>query len=180
MAREIEIKVRLQDKSATLAALAGLGVDLSEPKKQHDVVYAWPGVKDNAPGSVWLRIRTENDKIHTFTLKKQHIGSLDSIEHETNVEDPKELGSIITEMGYELYSDLTKIRQKGKHGDIEVCVDEVPGLGSFIEAELIMEHDSDHDEVVKQLWDFMEELGLDKKDEEHKGYDEMERAQRGL
>lgn len=180
MAREIEIKCRLRDKTATLSALENLGIKLSEPNKQHDVVYAWPGVKDNAPGSVWLRIRTENDKKHIFTLKKQHIGSLDSIEHETEVKDAGELEAIIKEMGYELYSDLTKIRQKSKFEDIEICVDEVPGLGFFIEAELIMKNDSDHDEAVTRLWQFFDSLGLDRADEEHEGYDVLERAKRGL
>lgn len=180
MAREIEIKCRLRDKAATLQAIEKLSVRLSEPKKQHDVVYAWPGVKDNAPGSIWLRIRTENDTKTIFTLKKQNIGSLDSIEHETEVADVKELGLIIQNLGYELYSDLTKIRQKGRYGNIEICVDEVPGLGSFIEAEMLMDEDADHDVVVAELWSFFEKIGLDRKDEEHEGYDVLERRLRGL
>ena len=41
--REIEIKVRLQDKEGLLAALAGKGVALGEPVHQRDQVFGLPG-----------------------------------------------------------------------------------------------------------------------------------------
>ena len=63
---------------------------LSAPIKQHDVVYGQLGVADNAPGSIWLRIRTENDAKTIFTLKQQYDGGLDSIEHETEVSNADE------------------------------------------------------------------------------------------
>jgi adenylate cyclase class 2 len=115
-----------------------------------------------------------------FTLKRSVVGHLDSIEHETIVQDAKELEAIIKLMGYELYSDLTKIRQKAKHGEFEICLDEVPNLGTFIEVEKIMHHDADHDMVVDELWDFLQKLGVSKYDEQHEGYDVLERRQRGL
>lgn len=108
------------------------------------------------------------------------MGHLDSIEHEVVVDDAVELENIIKEMGYRLYSDLTKIRRKAKVGDIEVCVDEVPKLGNFIEAEIMMNHDSDHDTAVENLWDLFTKLGISKKEEVHKGYDVLERESRGL
>ncbi|MDQ3093950.1 MAG: class IV adenylate cyclase [bacterium] len=178
--REIEIKARVADKEALFIRLNELGFELSKPVKQHDVVFGWPGAMDSVVGSVWLRIRTENDTKSIFTLKKSIVGHLDSIEHETVVEDVDELEKIIIEMGYELYSDLTKIRQKAKQGNIEICLDELEGLGSFIEAEKIMERDSDHDEVVAELWELFEKLGLSNEDEVHEGYDVLERRKRGL
>lgn len=178
--REIEIKCKVDNPELIAESLAKQGLNLDEPIKQHDVVYAWPGVADNAPDSVWLRIRIENDTKVLFNLKKQHTGGLDSIEHETEVSDAIELEEIIKNMGYELYSDLTKVRRKAKHGDIEVCFDEVAGLGTFVEAEKIAHVDSDHDEVVAELWALFERLGLDKKDEVHEGYDVLERAARGV
>ncbi|MDQ2973016.1 MAG: class IV adenylate cyclase [bacterium] len=178
--REIEIKVKVADKVTLVNRLNEVGFNLSEPIKQHDIVYGWPGAVDSASGSVWLRIRTENDSKSIFTLKKSVIVHLDSIEHETVVEDASELEKIIIEMGYELYSDLTKIRQKAKQGNIEICLDELEGLGSFIEAEKIMELDSDHDEVVAELWELFKKLGLSTDDEVHEGYDVLERRSRGL
>jgi len=171
--REIEIKVRIHDPTATLAALEKAGVRLSEPKKQHDVVYARPGAKDNDPGENWLRVRTENDQLVTFTLKRSVTGELDSIEHEVIVDNADEITAIIKYLGYELFSDLTKVRRKAKQGDVEICFDEVPGLGTYMEAEKLCAEDVDGLAVEAELWDFFASLGLDvdRDDQETSGYD---------
>ncbi len=178
--REIEVKARVVDEAAFEKCLVGAGIELSEPKKQHDRVYSEPGASDNAFGANWLRIRTENDTLHKFTLKSSVQGHLDSIEHETKVDDPKELENIILAMHFVPYSDLTKIRRKAKKGEIEICYDVVPGLGTFIEAEKMMTHDADHDAVVAELWDLLTKLGVSRDQEVHEGYDVLERKQRGL
>ena len=173
--REIEIKARVGHKDQVLAALDKLGIRLGKPKKQHDVVYSRPGAMDNDPGENWLRVRTEDDHHVTFTLKRSVTGELDSIEHETVVDSAAEITSIIGYLGYELFSDLTKVRQKAQNGDIEICFDEVPGLGTFIEAEKLCPEDADYDAVSKELWELFTRLGLDKADEETSGYDVLMR-----
>lgn len=178
--REIEIKCRLSDKEAVKSKLKEVGVLLGEPLRQHDVVYGMPGAMDGSQGANWLRIRTENDEEVYFTLKRSVVGHLDSIEHETKVANPSELEAIIKELGFQLYSDLTKIRRKGKLGDIEICFDEVPGVGDFLEAEKIMKKDADHDRVVDELWSVFFNLGLSRDDEVYEGYDVLERRLRGL
>lgn len=178
--REIEVKARVKDLSKLEKVLDGQGITLSKKLTQHDVVYGEPGNKDNEFGANWLRIRTENKKTVYFTLKRSVVGHLDSIEHETIVDNANELEEIIKLLGYELYSDITKIRRKAKIGDIEICVDSVPSLGDFIEAEIMMDHQSDHDKVVEKLWQLLSSLGIDKRDEVHEGYDVLERKQRGL
>lgn len=175
--REIEIKVRVHDKAQALAALDKLGIKLSEPKKQHDVVYSRPGAIDNDPGENWLRVRTENDSKVIFTLKRSVTGELDSIEHEVVVDSGAEITAIIGYLGYELFSDLTKIRQKAKCGDIEICFDEVPGLGTFMEAEKLCAEDVDNTMVEAELWDLFGKLGLTKADQETSGYDVLMRRQ---
>lgn len=170
--REIEIKARVGDKAALLTKLAAQGVVLSAPKKQHDVVFCQPGQKDYDPGSIWLRIRTEDDKKVTFTLKKDTGRKLDSIEHEVVVDDAKELENMLRELGNEVFSDLTKTRQKGKWDEVEICVDEVEGLGTYIEAEkLVADHNADYDEVAAELWALLAKLGIQKSDHEPNGYD---------
>ena len=169
--REIEIKARVDDQQGLLEALTAKGIELSDPIKQHDVVYGIPGTEDNAPDSVWLRIRTEDDTKTIFTLKKQHEGGLDSIEHETEVSDPRELESIIQVLGFELYSDLTKHRQKAAYKDIEICVDLVDDLGAFIEAEKLTSVEANGAQVVEDLWAILEDLGVHRSNEVFDGYD---------
>lgn len=177
--REIEIKVRISDKAATLATLVAHGVTMSEPLKQHDVVYSRPGAIDNDPNECWLRIRTENDTVHTFTLKRSVTSQQDSIEHEVVFDNPSEMRGIIAQLGYELFSDLTKIRQKGKQGDYEWCVDEVPELGTFVEVEKLCEESADINAVREELWALLETLGISREDEETDGYDVLMRQKFG-
>ncbi len=169
--REIEIKAKVSDKQSLLTALQNAGVILSAPIKQHDVVYGQKGIADNAPGSIWLRIRTENDTKKIFTLKQQHTGGLDSIEHETAITDEKELETIINILGFGLHSDLTKYRQKAMYNGIELCVDEVTELGVFIEAEKLTDLEADGASVVEELWVVLESLGVNRADEVFEGYD---------
>jgi len=169
--REIEIKAKVSNQQALLNTIAQAGIQLSAPIKQHDVVYGQKGVADNAPGSIWLRIRTENDTRTIFTLKQQYDGGLDSIEHETEVSNPTELHAIIVTLGFTLYSDITKSRRKAKYNGIEICVDTVEGLGSFIEAERITEEHANGDLVAKELWTELEKFGVNRSDEVFDGYD---------
>lgn len=174
--REIEIKVRLNDKSAVISRLTEKAIALSRPVTQHDVVYGEPGVPGDADnGAAWLRVRTETVQGSAprvlFTLKRSVSGQMDSIEHETEVGSGETITAIVEDLGFVLFSDLTKTRQKGHFGDIEICLDDVPPLGSFLEAEKMSAVDADHDAVVAELWQLLEELGISKGQEVTDGYD---------
>jgi adenylate cyclase, class 2 len=170
--REIEIKARVKNKQALLEKIKQLGIELSEPKTHHDVVFCQPGQQDYQKGSIWLRIRTENGTKVIWTLKGDTGRKLDSIEHEVEVDDGEELEKMLKLMGNELYSDLTKTRQKAKYGDIEICLDDVQSLGTYIEAEKLFEdHDADYDTAAEELWQLLERLGIARTDQETLGYD---------
>jgi len=169
--REIEIKAKIGDKKAVLAKLKDLGVKMTAPKTQHDVVFCKPGQQDYDPGSIWLRIRTEGDGKVIWTMKVDTGRKLDSIEHEVVVSDGAMLEKMLRQLGNIVYSDLTKTRQKGKLGDIEVCVDTVDGLGTYIEAEKMCADDADYQTVATELWDFLGKLGVTQKDAVILGYD---------
>lgn len=174
--REIEIKVRLKDINQALKALVNASVTLSEPKEQHDVVYCLPKDAGTSgdPSVNWLRIRTENQTKVYFTLKRSVAGSLDSIEHETVVEDGEELTSILQYMEYTVYSDLTKTRRTGHAtADIEICVDDVAPLGSFIELEKLCTEDADGHAVEAELLAHLDSLGIEYTERVTKGYDEL-------
>jgi adenylate cyclase class 2 len=179
--REIEIKAKLLGTIEDFTEkLKTMDIVLGSRLVQHDVVYGQPGAADNVLGANWLRIRTENDTKIYFTLKKSVVGHLDSIEHEVIVDNADELESIIKELGYELHSDLTKVRRKAKVAELEICVDDVEGLGRFVEVEKLCLPDADNKEVVDELWDFLSSLGVSKNEEVHEGYDVLERQKRGI
>lgn len=173
--REIEVKVKLQNLDDALAKLKAASVELGPVKEQHDVVYCLPEDlhKENDPQVNWLRIRTQNSNTVFFTLKRSVEGSLDSIEHETTVDNGEELDTMLRYMGYVVFSDLVKIRRTGHYGDIEVCVDEVPPLGSFIELEKLCEESVDGKQVEKELLGVFDRLGIAYDEQMTRGYDEL-------
>lgn len=183
--REIEIKARVADKVQLIKLLEEKGIELSQPVTQRDQVFGLSGVNsgDDSSGAPWLRIRTEtkDGKItQIFTLKKSITNQMDSIEHETDIHDPLELAAIIGHLGFEPYSDLTKIRQKAKVGDIEICLDSVGELGDFIEAEKLTEDDADYDKVASELWQVLGGFGIEKSQHVTDGYDILMRKYQGL
>lgn len=183
--REIEIKARVADKAQLIKRLEEKGIKLSQPVTQRDQVFGLSGVNggDDTNSAPWLRIRTETKDgkiIQIFTLKKSITNQMDSIEHETEIYDPVELAAIISHLGFEPYSDLTKTRQKAKHGEIEICVDAIDGLGDFIEAEKLTDDDADYDAVAAQLWELLEGFEVQKMQHVTDGYDVLMRKHLGL
>ncbi|MNR35913.1 CYTH domain protein [compost metagenome] len=56
-------------------------------------------------------------------------------------------------------------------GDIEICIDSVDGLGSFVEVEKLTDETADYDAVVAELWQVLKRLGVQSDDEVTDGYD---------
>lgn len=175
--REIEIKAKVPSIAAVMRKLEDDRQSISDPVTQRDQVFGLRGeAGDGDNHAPWLRIRTEtkNDSTkYLFTLKKSVTNQLDSIEHETQVEDAVELEQIILYSGFEPYSDLTKTRRKATIGDIEICIDQVDKLGDFVEAEKLTDDDADYEAVVAELWGLLEDYGVSRANEVTDGYDVM-------
>lgn len=168
--RELEIKAQVHNKQALLKKLSELPVTMDEQFRQQDIVYAQIDRDPDHSKNSWLRIRNENGK-HIFTLKRAVTNELDNIEHETEVSNPEELEKIIILLGFQEHSAIDKTRQKAVHKDVEICIDEVTGLGTFVEAEAMVEDTANYEKTYDELWRLFKELGIDKSDEVNKGYD---------
>lgn len=181
--REIEIKARVESTAKIIARLEGDGVKVSEPVRQRDEVFGLLGVSGDSDNSEpWLRIRTETKAGTTryiYTLKKSITNQLDSIEHETVIDDADELRQIILHSGFTPYSDVTKTRRKAKLGDVEICIDVVDELGEFVEAEKLTTEDVDYEQVAGELRQLLQSLGVSKDSEVTDGYDVMMKRLRG-
>lgn len=175
--REIEIKARVGSTAKFIARLEAEGIPVSEPAQQRDEVFGLIGVAGESDNSEpWLRIRTETKAGVTkyiYTLKKSVTNQLDSIEHETEVENADELRQIILHSGFTPYSDVTKTRRKAKINDVEICIDIVDGLGEFVEAEKLTSEDADYEQVAGELRELLKSLGISEGSEVTDGYDVM-------
>jgi adenylate cyclase, class 2 len=170
--KEVEVKAKINDFEAIKNKLSSLGCEFSEPVIQDDNIYLKNGIRmeDTRKGLIAMRIRNSNGK-HIFNMKVQLENSLDNIEHETEIIDPKELHEMLTLLGYYVASHVNKTRIKCKYKDMKICLDDVKVLGRFIEVEKMAQEEEDSIKVQKELFEFLMSLGIKKEDQIIYGYD---------
>lgn len=182
---EIEIKAKLRDKAAVMQKLTALGCEFSEPKTQDDMV--WVKNMGDLPtflgNDVFLRIRVEGGGKTILTAKKpKNIageGNLVKREHEVVVDSAEEARVILEMLGLKEAVRTIKTRQKALHAGYDICIDEVEGLGSFIEVEKIAD-EKDADKILEEMMEFLAPLGVSVEDKVTKGYDILMIEKNGL
>lgn len=174
--REVEVKARVSNPSLVLAKLGDLNVKFGPPIAQHDRVFSPASAKEEfgTPqiGVNFLRVRRQGDE-SLLTLKRSETNELDSFELETTVSDPDQAEKMLEALGYVLVSEIKKVRRKSQLKDVEICLDEVELLGTFIELEKLLENDGDVSGVQDELFNFLKGLGIDDSDRIEQGYDTL-------
>jgi adenylate cyclase, class 2 len=172
--REIEIKLKIKNLQAIAQRLREKGCELSESISQHDVIYTLkdkpPRIEYTMEGDISVRVRRVGEKAE-LNLKEQRSNEMDNLEYETGIKDPEAMHLILLKLGYIPEVEVKKIRRKGKLGEYEICLDEVEGLGAFIELEKLSDENVNPDEIREELFHELEALGLSREDEEVMGYD---------
>lgn len=174
MRKEIEVKARIQDLDIIKQKLVALGCVFTEPVTQHDTIFVdsnYGAFDEFQPDKNLLRIRESNGK-YIFTIKQPKSNEQDALEHETEISDPKEMREAILLMGYHEEARVHKTRQKSRYQNWEICLDQVEGLGAFIEVEEITDQDA-VEEIQNKLFEFVQTLGVLPEDRVTQGYDTM-------
>jgi adenylate cyclase class 2 len=160
--REVEVKYRVRDLGALLAALEMRGIELGEPFRQDDQAYApddWT-YGDDRRGVPFARLRTVDGR-HVFTLKRPAENVLSCEEHETTVADRDQMHCAVVAMGFRPTVRIVKMRRTGTLGDMALCVDELDGLGVFLEVERMVPDSVPGEAVQAELSRFVASLGID-------------------
>jgi adenylate cyclase class 2 len=171
--KEIEVKAYLKHEEEVIEKIKTRGGILSEPIRQIDTVYTRipaKTVEEYLKNDHFVRIREKSDGRFIFTVKKPLSREvLTKAEHETEIVNAQELERALFLMGYNVANKVIKVRRTAHINDVEICIDAVEELGSFIEIEKM----SDEDVVLvrKELNEFLTSLGVLPEDEVHKGYD---------
>jgi len=170
--KEIEIKAKLRDKEEIMKKLQSLGCTFEDPIIQDDIVYARKvgSIEDFKSNNIFLRIRVKNNSKIFFTLKKNMSNVFDSIEHETEISSKEEMEHALLLMGYKKAVRVIKTRISTTYKGDEIDIDEVEGLGSFMEMERLTE-DGDAEKIQEELFNFFISLGIDPQDRMTRKYD---------
>ena len=156
---EVEIKVRISDIKAIRDVIQSSGGVFSETLIEKDQYYNAPH-RDFKKTDEALRIReTDNETVLTYKGPKETIqGS--KVRSETNllVNSAKSADTMLLSLGFFRVAVVTKKREYWKYQDFSIALDEVEGLGSFIEIELIS--DTNLADVANRIDRFSKELGI--------------------
>ena len=104
-----------------------------------------------------LRIRTSTDcrsgisktQIN-FKGPKLDKVSMSRMELETEVSDTEVLKNILIHLDFSPVASVIKLRKYLKCGRFTACLDQVEGLGDFLELEVIAEQESEREEIFIQ------------------------------
>lgn len=170
--REIEVKAKLKNKNRLLLKAKEMGVSFNPPFTQDDITFENSLPKDDPSWNIF-RIRKQSG-ITILTMKyKASSRSRDNHEKESAIDNAKEIADMLERMGYYEGVRIKKTRQMAHYKDVEICIDEIDKLGSFIEVEKLASDDADVDDIQNNLWALLVELGVSPNDRVHKGYDTL-------
>ena len=155
---EIEIKLPLKNLKETLKFLTDQGFQETAQIQEKDTYF---NKRDEA-----LRIRTSTDcrsgisktQINFKGPKLDKI-SMSRMELETEVSDAEVLKNILIHLDFSPVASVMKTRKYMKCGRFTACLDQVEGLGDFLELEVIAEQESERKEILSKMEDLLAILG---------------------
>lgn len=185
---EVEVKVRT-DHDAVGDRLAELGADMDEQVAQLDTYFDAPhrdfsetdeavrvrreaAVEDRPEDTesvVMAAIRGVRAGVLTYKGPLVETASKTREEFETSVDDVDGMASILDRLGFVPVGSVRKVRRVYAVRGYLVTLDEVVGLGSFVEVEAEAS-ESEIDRVRDGARDLVEELGLDPADQIRTSY----------
>jgi adenylate cyclase, class 2 len=115
---------------------------------------------DSKLGVSFVRLRTVGGR-HFFALKRPTLNAQSCLEYETELADREQMHQAIRRMGFSPTVRVAKIRRSGKLGEIAVCVDELDGVGTFLELERLVSAEESAAAVQDELASFVTELGVE-------------------
>jgi adenylate cyclase class 2 len=165
---EVEMKFPVADMAALESRLIGLGVDISAAQSEVDMYFAHPA-RDFAQTDEALRIRRKG-KANFLTYKGPKIDATTKTRHEIDLPLPPDEQTaqawigLLEALGFAPVAEVFKLRRKAhvawRGRDVEISLDEVEQLGTFVELELVVEP-ADVDAARQCIMSLANALGLE-------------------
>jgi adenylate cyclase class 2 len=146
---EVEQKFPVEDLAVIESTLRSLGATASEPKRETDLYYAHPA-RDFAVTDEALRIRRSGDA-NWITYKGPKIDATTKTRREIDLPLPggpegyASWASLVEALGFRPVAEVSKERRKAlvawEGRRVEVSLDRVHDVGTFVELELVTDAD---------------------------------------
>ena len=166
MRLEVEQKFRVDSHAAVADSLARLGAGVGEPGVEVDTYFAHPS-RDFAATDEALRLRSRGaEHIVTYKGPKLDLQTKTRREIEASLADDAsaaKMREVLLALGFRPVADVRKTRRAAevrmREAAIEVTLDEVDGVGTFVELE-IQADERDADQAKAAIAELAAELGL--------------------
>jgi adenylate cyclase class 2 len=133
----IEVEVKARAEKDTQEKIKALGAKLLKVENHHDLYFNSP-LRDFKVSDEALRIRIKEEGARlTYKGPKLDQETKSRLEWTVKIDDPVQMEQILLALGFELSAEVCKRRTKYSFGDIVIALDEVEGLGSFLEVEAV-------------------------------------------
>lgn len=155
---EVEVKTACKDREGLTKKVLAMGGRLLGRYAQSDVYYAHP-CRDFATTDKALRIRSQKGlvqmhykgpKLDKDTKTREELGIL--------IQDADAMDGILDRLGFRPVHTVRKDRETYVLDGVEVCIDAVEGLGTYVELE---SQGDDVDLEKDRILGLMERLGLE-------------------
>ena len=176
MSIEVEIKLKVRNKKQVMDSLKTIGFLEDRYVVETDIYYTSKHHDFAALGEA-LRIRkVENLKSGKETCLITYKGAkLDQVsmtrqELETEVGDGETVRKILEQIGFCPVSPVEKQRLYLRKDNMTACLDDVKGLGNYLELEILTDAEEERTKALKQVKDVLEILGYSMKDTTRTSY----------
>ena len=163
---EIEVKLKIEDSIGIEKCLLDQRFILNEILKETDI-YFDGGINGIKKSGQALRVRKIVDcstgKEHsmvTFKGEKLDRVSMARLELETGVENGETAERILSALGFfPVQPTVVKTRKILKYEDICACLDDVKGLGTFLELEIMAESEDARPAALDRIEEILQSIG---------------------
>ncbi len=155
----IEVEVKARSHPDTLQRIKALGAALSATEHHRDIYFNSP-MHDFGQSDEALRIRIKDEGARlTYKGPKLDSETKSRKELTVKIDDPEAMKQILLSLGFAPSGEVVKRRIKYTLGEAVIAMDDVEGLGEFLEVEIA--GGQDWSIQRRKVLDILAELGLD-------------------
>jgi len=164
---EVEVKAHVNDFNDVKKELKKLGAKKVKIEYQKDTYFNNPAYRDFEKSDEALRIRNttinneESQIILTYKGPKMDDVSKTRKEIEVSVDDSKNAGLILENLGFKPAADVEKNRTTYSFNEFIITLDKVHNVGKFVEIEKEMSEGEDFKEALDNIFKIYKKLGIE-------------------
>jgi adenylate cyclase class 2 len=170
---EVEAKVRINDIEGMEKRITEQGAEYKGTIKQADEYFDFPDMRIfNSGGAFRVRAADGSYRV-TYKGVKKDEETTSREEIEIAIESAEKMIKILENMGLIRLCEIKKKRKVYLLAGLKISLDEVEGLGCFMEMEGMANSEAEYKEKKKEIFKLLDKLGVPAEDISQRSYMEM-------